>query len=91
MQRTSNNVAKAVTELNQRDMSDKVDLLKDINQKRGCEPSEINIAVHPRYNSMTIANCKKPGQNASQAIVIACETMTHRKFIIQACFQNKLC
>ena len=91
MHRTSNIVAKAVTELNQRDMSDKVELLKDINQKRGCEPSEINIAVDARYNSMTIASRKKPGQNASQAIGIACETMTGRKFIIQACFQNKLC
>ena len=91
MQRTSNNDAKVVTELNQRDMSDKVELLKDINQKRGCEPSEINIAVDARYNSMTIASRKKPGQNASQAIGIACETMTDRKFIIQGCFQNKLC
>ena len=40
---------------------------------------------------MTIASRRKPGQNASQAIGIACETMTDRKFIIQACFQNKLC
>ena len=64
---------------------------KDINQKREYKPSEINIAVDARYNSMTIVSRKKPGQNASQAIGIACETMTDRQFIIQVCFQTKLC
>ena len=47
--------------------------------------------MNGRYNSVTIASRKKLGQNASQAIGFACETMTDRKFIIQACFKNKLC
>ena len=40
---------------------------------------------------MTIAKRKKPDQNASQAVGVACETMTDKKFVIQACFTNKLC
>ena len=91
MQRTSKIVSKTVKDLNERDMADKVEMLKDINLKRGNDASEINIAMDGRYNSVTIASRKKPGQNASQAIGLACETMTDRKFIIQACFKNKLC
>ncbi len=91
MQRTSYRVSRAVTELNNRDMAEKVELLKDINSRRGNKRDEINIAMDGRYNSVTITSRKKPGQNASQAIGLACETMTDRKFIISACFQNKLC
>ncbi|XP_071117093.1 uncharacterized protein [Haliotis cracherodii] len=91
MQRTSNKVAIAVTELNTQDMAEKVELVKEVNRKRGTEPCEMNIAMDGRYNSTTIASRKKPGQNASQAIGIACETVTDKKFIIGASFQNKLC
>ena len=72
-------------------MADKVEMLKDINFKRGNDASEINIAMDGWYNSVTIDSRKKPGQNASQAIGLACETMTDRKLIIQACFKNKMC
>ena len=66
-------------------------MLKDINIKHGNKASEINIAMDGRYNSATTASRKKPGQNASQAIGVACETMTDKKFVIQASFKNKLC
>ena len=72
-------------------MDEKVELLKEINTKRGNNPSQINIAMDGRYNSVTIAKRKKPGQNASQAVGVACDTMTDKKFVIQACFTNKLC
>ena len=72
-------------------MDEKVELLKEINTKCGNNPSQINIAMDGRYNSVTIAKRKKPGQNASQAVGVACETMTDKKFVIQACFTNKLC
>ena len=91
MQRTSKIVSKTVKDLNDRDMAQKVEMLKDINIKRGHEASEINIAMDGRYNSVTIASRKKTGQNASQAIGVACETMTDKKFVIQASFKNKLC
>ena len=44
-----------------------------------------------RYNLTTISSREKPGQNASQAIGIACETMTEKQYIIAAAIQNKLC
>ena len=91
MQRTSKKVAKQVKDLNETDITGKVELLKEINTKRGNDPSEINIAMDGRYNSVTIASRKKPGQNASQAVGVACESMTDKKFVIQACFKNKLC
>ena len=91
MQRTSKIVSKTVKDLNNRDMAQKVEMLKDINIKRGHEASEINIAMDEGYNSVTIVSRKKPGQNASQAIGVACETMTDKKFVIQASFKNKLC
>ena len=91
MQRTSKKVAKQVKDLNEKDMAEKVELLKEINTKRCNDPSEINIALDGRYHSVTIASRKKPGQNASQAVGVACEIMTDKKFVSQACFENKLC
>ena len=91
MQRTANQVGKAVTELNTKDMADKVQLIKQVNRDRGVELNEVNIAMDGRYNSTTITSRKKPGQNASQAIGLACETVTDKKYIIGASFQNKLC
>ena len=91
MQRTSKIVYKSVKDLNDRDMAQKVEKLKDINIKHGNETSEINTAMDGRYNSATTGSHKKPEQNASQAIGVACETMTNKKFVIQASFKNKLC
>lgn len=91
MQRTANKVGKAVTELNTKDMADKVEVIKEVNRERGVDVNELNIAMDGRYNSTTIASRKKPGQNASLAIGLACETVTDKKYIIGAAFQNKLC
>jgi len=86
LQRHSNAVGDAVTKLNKDDMADRVQKLKATNPA-----GTINIAVDGRYNSTTIASRKKPGQNASQAIGIACETMTEKQSIVAAAVQNKLC
>ena len=56
MQRTSKIVSKTVKDLNDRDMAQKVEKLKDINIKHGNEASEINIAIDGRYNSVTFAS-----------------------------------
>ena len=53
MQRTSKIVSKTVKDLNDRDMAQKVEKLKDINIKHGNEASEINIAMDGWYNSAT--------------------------------------
>ena len=91
MQKTSNRVAEVVTRLNRQDMSEKVDMLKAINRSRGNPESSINIAMDGRYNSTTISSRRKPGQNASQCIGVACETMTDKQYIIATATQNKLC
>ena len=78
-------------DLNDRDMVQKVEILKEINIKHGNETSEINSAMDGRYNSATTASRKKPGQNASQVIGVAHETMTNKNFVIQTSFKNKLC
>ncbi len=91
MQKTANKISNEVTVLNQKDMCDKLKLVMDVNEKRGNDKSQIIIAMDARYNSVTITSRKKPGQNASQAIGLACETMTDKKFIVGASFVNKLC
>ena len=40
---------------------------------------------------MHIVSIQKPGQNASQAISLACEQVTDHKFIVASVFHNKLC
>lgn len=91
MQRTSNQVGEAVTQLNKQDMGEKLDKVKAFNRSHGNPESSINIAMDGRYNSTTISSRKKPGQNASQCIGIACETMTDKKYIVATATQNKLC
>ena len=56
MQRTSKIVSKTVKDLNDWDMAQKVEKLKDINIKHGNEASEINIAMDGQYNSATFAS-----------------------------------
>ena len=70
-------------------------MLKEINT-----PSDINIAMDVRFNSvttasrmmtasrMTTASRKQPGQNASHAVAVACETMTDKKFVIHGWFMS---
>ncbi len=91
MQKSANKVSRQVVSLNEQDMRDKLNLVMDVNEKRGNERSNVNIAMDGRYNSVTITSRKKPGQNASQAIGIACETMTEKKYIVGASYVNKLC
>ena len=79
-------------ELNSQDMKEKLALVQEVNRSRGNDfPKRINVAFDARYNSVTIASAKKPGQNSSQAAGIACETMTDKQYIVGAVFENKLC
>ena len=74
MQRTSNIVGKATVTMNQSDMNDKLELLRDTNLNRGlANTNEIGISHDARYNSITFGHSKKPGQGSSQAVSIACE------------------
>lgn len=88
MQKKSNLCGEAVKQLNDRDMSQK---LQQVKETHGNTDGSVNIAMDGRYNSTVISSRKKMGQNASQAIGIACETMTDNQYIIAAAVQNKLC
>ena len=92
MQRHANIVSKQMKELNDKDMKKKAEIVRSVNEARGVEnPSHISVATDTRYNSMHIVSTKIPGQNASQAVTLACEQVTERKFIVAAVFHNKLC
>ena len=83
--------AEEIKQLNDEDMSEKINKIKEINRKRGNPENSFNIAIDEQYNSSTIARRKKAGQNASQSVTIACEMMTEKQYIIVSAVQNKLC
>lgn len=88
MQRTSNRCSQAVKELNDKDMAEKLQMVKE---QHSNPDGSVNIAMDGRYNCTVISSRKKIGQNASQAIGIACETKTDKQYIIAAAVQDKLC
>lgn len=80
MQKTANKVAKTTIELNEADMAEKTQTVIDINRQRGVmDPTEVNVSRDARYNTFHIANRKKPGQNASQSVSLAIETITDKQ------------
>ncbi|MEW8107356.1 MAG: hypothetical protein AB2801_20305 [Candidatus Thiodiazotropha endolucinida] len=85
MQKASNKVGKTIIEVNSADMKEKRKNLQ-------CNsPGVINIAMDTRYNSTRTISYSKPGQSSSQAVALACETMTENQYIIGTAIQNKLC
>jgi len=92
MQRASNKVGKATVELNETDMSNKLKLVRQVNVMRGAQhPEQINVAFDARYNAFSFGHQKKPGQSSSQAVGIACETVTEKQYIVGSTIENKLC
>ncbi|CAC5384066.1 unnamed protein product [Mytilus coruscus] len=62
-----NRVAAEMVKLNKTDMAQKLELVKDVNRKRGVPESEINITVDARYDSNTIVSKKKPDEDGHSA------------------------
>lgn len=92
MNRTANIVGKATIELNERDMANKLQLVHDFNVMHGAEdPRQINVAFDARYNAIHFGHDKKPGHSLSQAVGIACETVTEEQYIVGTSVENKLC
>jgi hypothetical protein len=92
MRRASNTVGKATVQLNEMDMTDKLKLVRQVNVMRGVQhPEQINVAFDARYNAIRFGNEKKPGQSSSQAVGIACETLTEKQYIVGTTVENKLC
>ena len=90
-QRLLNKVGVAVKSLNEQDMKSKINMIKDINRKRGNPENEINISTDGRYNSYSLVSRNKPGHGANQGFSLAIENNTDRKYIIACAIQNKLC
>ena len=92
MQTLSNSVGEAITDLNNKDMSERRAQCQRVNELRGLPRGDpINISLDVRYNSNTIVSRHKMGQNASQAIGVAIEHQTADKKIIGLHIENKLC
>lgn len=91
MNRRSNAVGTEIIKLNEKDMAEKVELVKKVNRDRGDPENQVSITVDGRYNSQTMTSRNKPGLNASQALALAVETVTGHNYIISAVYQNKLC
>ena len=85
MQKTSNKVGKTIIKVNSEDMKEKRE-----NVQRN-SPGVMNIALDTRYNSTRTVSYNKPGTSSSQAVTLACETMTENQYIIGTAIQNKLC
>ena len=80
------------SQLNNSDMANRRKKVKKINKSRGLPAdSPINVQMDARYDSYFIGSRHKFGQNASQALGIACEDQTDQHQIIGLYMQNKLC
>jgi len=92
LQKTSNKVGTITAAAADKDLKARCLQLKEVNKIRGlADDAPVNIAIDVRYNSNTIASRGKMGQNASQAIGVAIETMTDTKQIVGVFVDNKLC
>lgn len=85
LQSTTKLVSKKTAELNEKDMANYVQQVRD-------EDGIINnISFDAQYNSANRSNRRKFGQAASQAVGTAIETDSREKKIIGLSIQNKLC
>ncbi|MEW8547021.1 MAG: hypothetical protein AB2693_26195, partial [Candidatus Thiodiazotropha sp.] len=85
MQKASNKVGKTIIKVNSEDMKAKRENVQH------SSPGVMNIALDTRYNSTRTVSYSKPGTSSSQAVTLACETMTENQYIIGTAIQNKLC
>ena len=91
LQRSANIVGDKITVLNKKDMDDKIEIVKSVNEQRGNVRNVVNIATDGTYNTSAITSRKKPGQNASFAVSLAVENITDKQYIIAVSTKSKLC
>ena len=92
LQRNANTVCDKIVDLNRDDMKDRLCNLKEVQRLRSVdEPNALNLAFDGRYPSVTFAGRHKLGQNCSQAVGVARETITDTKQVIGVSLLNKLC
>jgi len=71
MQKCTKRVAKAMVQLNDEDMGDKLVEVEKSNIANGKPANQIHISTDGRYSSANITSTKKPGQNALSAVMLA--------------------
>ena len=92
MQKLSDKVSQAIIELNKKDMSDKLRIVKQHNAVAGHKNAkQINVSMDGRHNVRGLKSSYKPGQSSSQAYTVAMENVTKEKYIIGLALENKLC
>ncbi|CAC5378310.1 unnamed protein product [Mytilus coruscus] len=92
MQRITNNVCDKVVKLAENETEQVVENFRRRNQTLGLNKnSPVKLQMDGTYQSVHIKSRHKMGQNASQAIGIACENETDNHDIIGFHLVNKLC
>lgn len=87
MQKALNKVGKNIIKVNSDDMKEE---LKKVQCSRTAGPGVINVALNTRYNSTWTENYNKPRTSSSQAVTLACETMTKTSLFLGLPFKQTL-
>lgn len=92
MQKVSNDAADLILSLNKKDLSERRDQLKKINEARGLgTDATISTEFDGVYGNAFFASKYTPGLGASYGAGLLCENMTKKKQVIAVSVQNKLC
>ncbi len=92
MQLNANKVGEATVALNENDMADLVEEVKDILEQRGTDhPDEISAAFDGRYDGASLKSWATPGHGANAATGVIVETVTDQKKVIAMTHVNKRC
>lgn len=85
-------VSEEIVEENEKDMKDKIEQVKELNEKLGRPKNVIDAQSDGTYNNRLNSGVgKAPGQPATQATYLTAEDVSSRKFIIHIGTHNKLC
>ena len=89
MHRHMCNTSDSIKQLNETDMTKKLQLASQ--QNNSDDPSGLTVAGDGKYQSRGKVAYNRPGQNASQAYMAFKELHTANKYIIGLVVENKLC
>ena len=92
MQHSANLVSEIIEEYNNKDLSERRKLIKQINKLRGDNPEIINVQADCVYNNPIYSGVgKTPFQPATQCTYNVAENNTYKHSIVSSRQQSKLC
>ncbi len=92
MTKSANKVGADTKAMNEADMDELIDRVKDINEARGLsKDAPIAAESDVRYDGSSMRSKYHPGLSASQGIGLTLENVTDKKYIIAAHLETKLC